>query len=363
MLRDALVPFLLTRGALAAGVAVATAFVPLDVAACQACMPTGIEALDDWARWDSRWYVEIARNGYSYVPGQQSSIAFFPLYPLLLWLLAAPFGGGPVAVVVAGLVVSNAALLVALVLLLRLARPDLDGAAARRVPLLVLAFPTSVFLSAVYPESLFLALAVSGFLAARGGRWATAGIAAALGALTRPFGFAVALGLAVEALRGAPASRPRALAALALTPAALAAWWAYLTALTGEPLAFLVVNATFRRGPSDVLGPLRQLADPAYYGFPYLVGALLALAVILTALAWRLLPAGQAAYATTILVVILGSGTLGSSMRWELALFPIFLVLASLAARRAAVGRAYVALGSALSLLFAAMYARQYWIG
>lgn len=29
--------------------------------------------------WDSGWYAAIARDGYFYRPGQQSSIAFFPL--------------------------------------------------------------------------------------------------------------------------------------------------------------------------------------------------------------------------------------------------------------------------------------------
>ncbi|MGI8777095.1 MAG: mannosyltransferase family protein [Acidimicrobiales bacterium] len=41
-----------------------------------------------WVHWDSEWYLQIANHGYSYKPGRQSSVAFFPLYPLagLSWL-------------------------------------------------------------------------------------------------------------------------------------------------------------------------------------------------------------------------------------------------------------------------------------
>src|SRR5215813_6126646 len=40
--------------------------------------------VDMWIRWDSRWYQRIATEGYSYSPIDQSSVAFFPLYPLLI---------------------------------------------------------------------------------------------------------------------------------------------------------------------------------------------------------------------------------------------------------------------------------------
>lgn len=37
-----------------------------------------------WVHWDSEWYARIAQEGYSYQPGQQSPVAFFPLYPLVI---------------------------------------------------------------------------------------------------------------------------------------------------------------------------------------------------------------------------------------------------------------------------------------
>lgn len=356
-----LVPFLVTRAALVAAIAVGAMFVPIDAGSCLACAPTGNAGLDALARWDGRWYVEIAEHGYSYAAGQQSDIAFFPVYPALMRIAALPLGGGPGALVEAGIVVSNLALLGALVLLVRLARLELGEGAAARVPLMVLAFPTSVFLSAVYPESLFLLAAAYAFWSARTGRWGRAGVAAAVAGLTRPFGIAVGLALVVGALRAAPRDRP-APVWLLLAPAAAAGWWAYLTSVTGEPLSFLLVQSTFRRAPSLPLDAVRDLFDPTIYGFPYLVGALLVLTVLLVVLAWRILSASLAVYATLVLLFVVASGTLTSSMRHELAIIPAFLVLASLSARRWVL-LPYLAVATTVSLLLGAMFSRQYWIG
>src|SRR6185503_20657850 len=47
-------------------------------------------ALDVWARWDSEWFIKIAQHGYDVAEGAP---AFFPLYPVLLAVVAAALGG------------------------------------------------------------------------------------------------------------------------------------------------------------------------------------------------------------------------------------------------------------------------------
>src|SRR5579859_3442356 len=179
-LRYGIVPFVVTRTALIAAVGLANAFVPINGGACVGCEPTPIDELNDWARWDSRWYLEIAQHGYIYSPNEQSSVAFFPLYSVLMRLVSIPLGGDRTALVVAGMIISNVALLAALAVLVRLAATEMDVPLAERVPIFLLVWPTSIFLSAVYPESLFLLLATVAFLSARTGRWPVAGITAAL---------------------------------------------------------------------------------------------------------------------------------------------------------------------------------------
>lgn len=47
-----------------------------------------VDLLSGFAAWDGAWYVQIASAGYSYDPERMSSVAFFPLYPLLGGALA-----------------------------------------------------------------------------------------------------------------------------------------------------------------------------------------------------------------------------------------------------------------------------------
>src|SRR5919205_1356766 len=40
--------------------------------------------LDLWNQWDSRWYIGIALHGYHWGIAGKPSLAFYPLYPLLI---------------------------------------------------------------------------------------------------------------------------------------------------------------------------------------------------------------------------------------------------------------------------------------
>lgn len=356
----AFVLFLVTRAAIVAVNGFAGAFVALNTGSCHACMPTGIDPIDDWARWDGRWYVEIAEHGYRYDPNAQSSVAFFPLYPALMRLVTLPFGTDHTAFVVAGLVISNAALLGALYVLGRFARTEIGATAAERIPILFLVFPATVFLSAAYPESLMLLLGASAFLSAREKRWWRAGIFAALGTLTKPFGIAVTIALLIEAARQGRSGR-RALLPLALSPLVGILWWAYLTALTGEPWAFFLTQTQFRHHPA-LFGAVGELFDPTAYSFPYIVAALFVFTCGLVVLSWRRLSSSAAAQGTLMIAFMLGNGTLSSSMRYELNVIPAFLVLALLPPGRW-VTALYVSASMALALLLAAMFSLQYWVG
>src|SRR5690606_6476278 len=138
--------------------------------------------LSFWAKWDSQWYVQIARDGYWFQPLQQSNVAFFPLYPLYMRLVARFVGGN---LILSGFLVSNIALLLALIYLYRLTVLELgDRPSAQRAVFYAAFFPTAFFFNAVYTESLFFLLTIATMYHARRQQWLAATVVGLLAAAT-----------------------------------------------------------------------------------------------------------------------------------------------------------------------------------
>jgi len=350
--------FVATRIALALTIVCALAFL---VPACQSCVDASTNTfLSGLTRWDATAYVDIARNGYA---GQDpSNGAYSPLYPLLIAIGGRLLGGSPDAFVIAGALIANAALLVALVLLERFARSFVDAGAARRAVMYVLVFPSTVFLSAPYAESLFLALAIASALDAERGLWMRSGVLAALAAFTRPFGAIAAIPLAFELWRARAAITAGTWLALAFAPLAFFAWSAYLASLSGDPLQVLHVYRSWGSSPRSPLQAFADLFDPAIYGFPWIVLGLIVLFVALVIASWRIVGPAYGALGTALVLVVTSSGSLTSSMRYELAIYPAFITLAALL-RSTALNVAWTAASAILALVLTAMYALWLWIG
>lgn len=315
--------------------------------------------VDVFARWDSRWFLQIAEDGYS---SPSFTPAFQPLYPALVGLAGRLLGGH---YVLAGVLVSLAACAGAFVLLLRLARLHLDEDGARRSVLYLALFPTAVFLGAVYSESLYLLLAVATFLLAERGRFLSAGAAAGLAILTRTAGVALLPALAVFAWRSRDRGSALARAAVALPVAALQPLLLQLD--IDEPFAFLDAQRDGWDRDVSPLGPLtglwrgveagwaglRQLAagaDGRLYAdwaddtSPLRAAALsvemlafLLLFLVLAVLAWRRFGAPYGLFALVSLALPLSAPPrdwpLLSLPRFGLVIFPLFLALATLGVR------------------------------
>jgi hypothetical protein len=216
-----------------------------------------------WERFDALWFLRIADAGYRVGDG---SAAFFPAYPLAIRAVSFALGGAPLA---AATIVSNAAFLGALLMTYLLTAEELFERTARTTVLLLCAFPTSHFFLMPYSESLFLLLAVTAFWGARRGRWWVAGVAGALAALTRSVGIVLAPALLIEALHRRAEGRARAspgIAAAAATGLGLVAYLAYWRGRTGEWLAPVTEQATWRRKFS---WPWATLWDASRTAFGY----------------------------------------------------------------------------------------------
>jgi hypothetical protein len=350
-----------------------------------------------FARWDSVWYLAIADGGYD----DAGREAFFPLYPLVVRLGGALVGSP----LVAGALVSTGLLAIALVLLHRLVALDHDRDVARNAVLVTALSPMSFFFSAVYSESLFLAVSVGAVYAARRERWAWAGALGALAAATRSAGVLLLVPLLILYLWGdgrqpaAPATRtrlPRAPRAdvlwLALVPLGLVAYCSYLALAGHDAMAPFHAQAVWFRsfaGPfagawdgvvAGVQGAHQLLSgsrSPVFFraagGDPFLVArhniellAWLALIAVAAIGVLRRLPAAYGAYLLAALALPLsypvGPQPLMSLPRFAVVLFPLAIWLALWMTGRVWRERLVVAgLASALAV-YTGIFATWHWV-
>lgn len=360
--RSILVALLATRVGLVATGLVAAAVMPWGASYLD-LLPR-LPLLSMWLQWDAEHYADIAVAGYSYAPDAYSNTAFFPLYPWLLRSGASMLGHVDTETVAfVGFIVANLALFVALLYLVALVRQDLGASVARRAALYVLVFPTTVFLSAVYAEALFLAAAIGSLYHARRGEWYRAGICGALAALARPFGILTVVPLAIELLVQRPPRR--AAGALALVPAGPAAFFGYLWWQLGDPWLYIRANLTWGRGLAWPWETLFEFARQplVIFGWYHSVVdlAFVVTMAVLAVLAWRRLPASYAAFATAGLLFTLSTKVWISTPRHALALFPLTILLAVYGERRW-FHWAWLLLSTILAIGFAARFFSGNWV-
>lgn len=355
--------------------------------------------LDGWFQYDAGWYVHIATTGYDYTPGQQSSIAFFPVYPLGVRALSAVLGDD---VQLAGQLLAVLAGLAAVVVYALWARARLPHRAAVLAVVVLLVYPYALYLyGPMYADSLFLLSAVGAFVLLERRWYAAAGLVGALATAGRPVGVAVAAGLVVrtlellaedrrartgevvppgpdgarrtwpgwrDLLRAVRDIRGRHLLVL-LSGLGLAAWAGYLWVEFGNPLAFVEVESA--PGWNQGVGP-HTWFKITYLGTllkgPYDVAALLTLqalaclcAVLLLPRVQRLFGWGYTAYAGLVLLIpIVGTKDFMGTGRYVLVAFPVMAAAGHLLAttRRRWLAVAVPALLAALLVLLTTLFAR-----
>jgi hypothetical protein len=287
--------------------------------------------------WDGRWYRTVARDGYLLVPGRQSDPAFFPFFPVVL-RSAHDLG---LSYAVAGALVSNVALLVALVLFEALARSLFGRQLARRATIYLAVFPLGYVFSMTYPESMVLALMIGAALAAMRRSWWLAAACGAAAAVTRPEGVFIALPLAAIAWSQrrslSPIERGAAAGAVIAPAAALASFPLYLSDVVHDPLAWQRAQRAWGRH-FHALGVVSAVEHlPATLGHnAWLVRDVIAFVgyLVLLAVAWRIgTPLPWLLAGLAIVVIPVFSGGFDSIARFGLLVPPVFWALAWLGRR------------------------------
>jgi hypothetical protein len=383
------------------------------------------------ARWDGAWYLVIAHYGYRPDLGAFTTArdAFFPLYPLGLRALATT--GLPL--VLAGVLLSTAALAASLYGIHRLTTLELGayasggasgasasprlaarvgGASPRevaRLAVLVTAFaPMALFLSAVYSESLYLALSVGLFYAARHGRFALVGLLAGLAGATRSAGIVLIVPALIlyfygpRADRAPDFARVRSLAVryrprrdllwLALAPVGLGLYMLYLALAGGDAMAPFHAQDVWGRhfagpfvgiwdGLRDAFEGARQLVSmqQRHVYFPLggksafvaaehnlLLAAFLIAGIVATAGVLRTLPFAYGAYVIAALALPLSypvtAQPLMSLPRFLLVLFPLGIWFAAWLSAHPRVRVPALVCSGLLLAFFTAQFSTWHWV-
>lgn len=218
--------------------------------------------LDGWLRWDSGFYLGIASSGYGPNPGA----AFFPLYPYLGRFLATPlslFFSKEQAIGISLLLLSELSFFVAVVGLYRLGRMRLDRDHALRAVWLLSLYPFSLFFSAAYTESLYLAVSVWAFYFASKDRWLLAALLASLCCVARIPGLMVPVALVVEYMRRRSFRLRQirwTIIPLLASPLTFVLHMFHLYRLTGDPLYALHIRASVWSKPPGFANVEREIA-------------------------------------------------------------------------------------------------------
>lgn len=295
--------------------------------------------LDVLTSWDGDWYLSIAEHGYSPGAGglvdaagnftQNTTLAFFPGYPMLISLFSA-------APVFAGLLISLAAGVTAAYGITRLADD-------RRTGLILVALfastPMAVTLSMVYSEALFSALAAWTLVGVMERRWWLAALCCAGAGLVRPSAGVLILIVVVSVVLYERHTYRGVFAAL-VCPLGLAGFLLFVADRTANPFGWFALQeagwgTAFDGGVNTgefvgtVLTSDASLMETA--NVLVVLGAVVLCAVVVV----RRLPWPLVAYGIGLVVMTAGSsGVTYSKMRLLVPAFTLLLPVAAGLARR-----------------------------
>lgn len=323
-------------------------------------------------RWDAMHYLSIAQHGYK----PAGDTGFFPFYPLLIrslsWVVQSE--------VAAALLISVSSFAVALILLHRITREELGERVADATVLLLAFAPLTLFFTAIYTESLLLALSVGTFSLARQRHFRWACVAAACATLTQVEGLVLFAPVAFMLWEAKGRRRDLAqlfswdAAALLLPPAAFLGLLFYLHSIgfgwlapftganpTGHgysiaPLSFglhhtggmvrtvvgpfvtiwhavvagLVGFDQTARGAVPIAPGLGDVFTIGFQNLVYLVVLVITLSALVGT--WRLLPKAYAIYTTLVILVFTMSDVtvipIRAFDRYMLPVFPLWMICA-----------------------------------
>jgi Gpi18-like mannosyltransferase len=317
-------------------------------------------------RADVAHYWVLTHEGYLRQPfdienARSRQFAFFPLHPLLQWLLSHVTKD----VMLWSAAFSNLYLFIGLLFLHKLTLAfGYDQQVARRTIFYTATFPVSYFFSVPLTEALFLMLTVTSFYAAKREKWWVAGLLGAFASAARVNGVVLLPALLILSWQMYRSLQIKKILGLILVPVGLWAYMLYSWWACGDPWAFRHAVAHWGRKPGFFLTALSKyvihphmILEPWNFNLLNAGSALLCffcVYVLLRRREWAL-----ATYAFLSIFLPLSSGLLQSLDRYALIIFPMFMGLAMVAKSErtdTTIRFIFVILLGIMTALFAANY-------
>lgn len=312
-----------------------------------------------WAfgNFDGVHYLGIAKDAYA----AQYTQVFFPLYPILIKLLSPVTFGN---FLIAGLLISNTAFLVGLILFFKLITKIYNKDIALWSCLFMLAFPTAFYFGSIYTEGLFFLLVISTFYLYHQKKIWQASVVGSFASATRLVGLFLAPSLAFK--KDIKSTIP-----LLIVPLGFLVYVLYLKIEFNNPLYFLSAQTIFGQERATTGIILLPQVFFRYFkiltttnGLPFfnaafeLTSTLFALALLI--LLFKRVKIEWLVFSLLAVILPTLTGTLTSMPRYILIVFPIYVVLAQIKGLKTKI--AILAVFVVLLFFATIFFAQGYWV-
>lgn len=312
------------------------------------------------------WYIEIARSGYTFSATSPSSMGFFPFFPMLIRAAAPLFPD----IRLAALFVSHACFFIGALLVNALINHDYEDQRINRGAITFLMFgPVSFFFSHAYSESTFLMLAAGAFLAALHRQWLVACLCGMCLSATRNIGVLIAVPLFIEYLRfiwrdgveWKALFHPRILL-LGLVPLGLLLFLLYGYYAFGDLFAYFKATAVWGRSFTSPWATIANARDLPVF-LRWCNGGVFVVAIIvwLGGFATRV-RASYMVWAALLMTIYACGSSLEAVPRYLSIVFPLFIILGIISARRPSLSMPILAGSVALLTIGTILSAAGFWI-
>lgn len=314
-----------------------------------------------FANFDGEHYLAVAKFGYQIRNGFPE-YAFFPLFPLLIHTISFFLRD----VYLSGMIVAQLSLWVALIYITKWCQI----LKLKNISLPLLVSTGAVFLSSIYTEPLFIALAAMTMYFSEKKWWGRAALTTALATATRVNGILLAVFLFVKLLKSTKSILKSGVYSL-VSISGLFAYMFYLWQKTGDALAWFHAQGAW--GKAVATSPITTLTSylrAITIDFsPDLIHLVVVFEVATTAFAIYLfiklltshrLDLSYWLYLALNLALPLATGSLGSMPRFFLTLFPLLSIVPSLPKLSKTL---YYTFSISVGIIGIILFTRGYWYG